>query len=146
MLYEVLGIGGGYKLLLPESGDSLVALDAEIPLHYEVLEASHLSGKMSKGGLTKISSKAAEARLEAAVPALSNLKMRLVDGKGKEMPGTLYGKVLGTVPGNDAGVSIRFTSVSPEIAALLSDLTSSRDLAAKAQSANGAAPQAAKPA
>ena len=145
MLYEVLGIGGAHKLLLPETGDSLVALDEEIPLHYEVLEASHLSGKMSKGGLTKISSKAAEARLESAVPSLSNLKMRLVDGKGKELPGTLYGKVLGTVPGNDAGVSIRFTSVSPEIAALLGDLTSGRDASA-AQGANGAASQAAKPA
>ena len=145
MLYEVLGIGGAHKLLLPETGESLVALDEEIPLHYEVLEASHLSGKMSKGGLTKISSKAAEARLESAVPSLSNLKMRLVDGKGKELPGTLYGKVLGTVPGNDAGVSIRFTSVSPEIAALLGDLTSGRDASA-AQGANGAASQAAKPA
>ncbi|MGH6804009.1 MAG: PAS domain-containing protein, partial [Methyloceanibacter sp.] len=77
-LYEALGIGGPYKLLLPETVETLVPLAKEIPLRYEVLEASQVSGKMSEGGLTKVSCKAAEARLETPVPTLSNLKMRLI--------------------------------------------------------------------
>ncbi len=124
-LYEALGIGGPYKLLLPETVETLVPLAKEIPLRYEVLEASQVSGKMSEGGLTKVSCKAAEARLETPVPNLSNLKMRLIGSGGKEIPGTLYGKVLGAVPGSSTGFSIRFTSVSPEIEMLLRGLTAS---------------------
>jgi adenylate cyclase len=124
-IYEVLGIGGAHKLLLPETAESLVVLEQEIPLHYEVLEASQPSGKMAKGGLTKISTKAAEAHLETDVPSLSNLKMRLIDGNGKELPGTLYGKVLGAAPGNSGCVAIRFTSIPPAVETLLASLTAS---------------------
>jgi hypothetical protein len=72
-----------------------------------------------------VSCKGAEARLETPVPNLSNLKMRLIGSGGKEIPGTLYGKVLGAVPGSKADFSIRFTSVSPEIETLLRGLTAS---------------------
>lgn len=138
-LYEALGIGGPYKLLLPETVETLVPLDEEIPLRYEVLEASQLSGKMSEGGLTKVSCKGAEARLETPVPTLSNLKMRLIGSGGKEIPGTLYGKVLGAVPGSSTGFSIRFTSVSPEIETLLRGLTASVASADEAGAVRGAA-------
>ena len=124
-LYEVLGIGGRHKLQMPEAAETLIPLADEIPLRYEVLDANQAGGKMSKGGLTKVSCKGAEARLETPVPNLSNLKMRLIGSGGKEIPGTLYGKVLGAVPGSTAGFSIRFTSVSPEIETLLRGLTAS---------------------
>jgi hypothetical protein len=39
----------------------------------------------------------------------------------------LYGKVLGPAGQGDNGVSIRFPSVAPEIAALLRGLTSGRE-------------------
>ena len=55
---------------------------------------------------------------------MSNLKMRLIDSGGQEMPGMLYGKVLGPVGQGDSGVFIRFTSVPPEIASLLQGLAS----------------------
>jgi PAS domain S-box-containing protein len=136
-LYEALGIGGPHKLLLPETMETLVPLASEIPLQYEVLEASHESGKMSQGGLTKVSCKAAEARLETPVPNLSNLKMRLIGNGGKAMPGTLYAKVLGAVPGSSTGFSIRFTSVSPEIETLLSSLTANVAPAEEAEAVQG---------
>jgi hypothetical protein len=41
--------------------------------------------------------------------------MNLTGAKGLEIPGALYGKVVGTLPGNGTEVSIRFTSMSPEI-------------------------------
>jgi adenylate cyclase len=126
-LFEVLGIGGPYKLLLPETSERLVSLAKQIPLHYEVLEGSRANGATSKGMLVKISCKGAEAQLETPVPPLSNLKMRLMDSGGEEIPGMLYGKVLGPAAQTDKCVSIRFTSVPPEIAALLRGLTSSLD-------------------
>ena len=51
--------------------------------------------------------------------------MQLIGSGGKEIPGTLYRKVLGAVPGSTAGFSSRFTSVSPEIETLLRGLTAS---------------------
>jgi hypothetical protein len=53
--------------------------------------------------------------LENPVPTFCNLRMNLTGAKGLEIPGALYGKVVGTLPGNGTEVSIRFTSMSPEI-------------------------------
>jgi PAS domain S-box-containing protein len=122
-IYEVLGIGGKHKLLLPNIVETLVSLAEEIPVRYEVLEANQARGKMSRGSLIKVSHKAAEARLEAPVANLSNLKMRLVGKEGQEIPATLYAKVIGAAPGNAAGISLRFASVPPEIDTFLRDLT-----------------------
>jgi PAS domain S-box-containing protein len=123
-LFEALGIGGPYKLLMPETSDALVSLAERIPLHYEVLEGIQANGTTAKGMLTKVSRKGAEAKLDTQVPPLSNLKMRLMNSGGQEIPGMLYGKVLGPAGRGDNCVSIRFTSVPPEIASLLRGLTS----------------------
>ena len=98
-LSEVLGIGGSYKLQLTETSESLVTLPEEIPLRYEVVELSQVGVESHRGALTKLARKSAELRLEAPVPPLSNLKMRLLGSDGKELPGTLYGKVVASVPG-----------------------------------------------
>jgi PAS domain S-box-containing protein len=119
VLYEILGIGGTHNLSLAETVDTLVALKDEIPVRYEVVESSQVGGALSHGLLTKVSLKRAEARLKSPVPALSNLKMHLVGNGGEQIPGTLYGKVVGAVPGSTTCFSIRFTSVSPEIETFL---------------------------
>jgi PAS domain S-box-containing protein len=121
-LSEVLGIGGSYKLQLTETSESLVMLPEEIPLRYEVVESSQVGVESRRGALTKVARKSAELRLEAPVPPLSNLKMRLLGSDGKELPGTLYGKVVASVPGSSSRYSVRFTSVPPEIDAALREL------------------------
>ena len=122
-LSEVLGIGGKYKLLLSETSEALTDLLEEIPLRYEVVESSQVGGESRRGAITKLARKWAEARLEAPVPPLSNLKMRLIGPDGQELPGTLYGKVVASVPGSSSRHSVRFTSVPPEIDAALRELT-----------------------
>jgi hypothetical protein len=76
---------------------------------------------MFRGRLIKLSAKAAEARLESPVPALSNLEMRFAGTEGQELPGALYGKVVKTF-GSTTDSYIRFTSVSPEIETFLGGL------------------------
>jgi PAS domain S-box-containing protein len=122
VLFEVFGIGGDHQLSLSEVVDTLVDLKDEIPIRYEVVESSQVGGALSKGVLTRVSLKGAEVGLENPVPALSNLKMHLVGSGGEQLPGTLYGKVIGPLPGTSTGVSLRFTSVSPEIDAFLRTL------------------------
>ena len=121
-LSEVLGIGGKYKLLLTESSEPLLALPEEIPLRYEIVESSQTGGESHRGALTKLARKWAEARLEVPAPPLSNLKMRLIGSDGEELPGTLYGKVVASVPGSTSRFTVRFTSVPPEIEAALREL------------------------
>jgi hypothetical protein len=139
VLFEALGIGGRHKLSFPEAVDTLIELKDEIPLRYEVVESSQVGGALSKGVLTKVSLRGAEARLEIPVPTLSNLKMHLIGSGGEQLPGALYCKVLGAVPGSSTGFSIRFTSVSPEIETLLQDLTATTALADEAATALGSA-------
>src|SRR5262249_2844270 len=110
-------------LSLPEAVDTLVDLKDEIPLCYEVVESSQVGGAMSKGVLMKVSLRGAEARLESAVPALSNLKMHFIGQAGEQIPVTFFGQVVGMRSGASTGVSIRFSSVSPEIEARLRKLT-----------------------
>ena len=120
---EVLGIGRPYKLYLTETTtDVLIPLVEEIPFRYEIIEASHLGRESHKGTLTKLSPKGAEARLENSLPTFTNLKMHLLDTEGREVPGAVYGKVVGTVPVSKMLFSIRFTSVSPEVETLLRGL------------------------
>ena len=49
ILFEALGIGGQHKLSLGEAVDTLVELEEEIPLLYEVVESSQVGGALSKG-------------------------------------------------------------------------------------------------
>jgi adenylate cyclase len=118
-LYEVLGIGGSYKLHLPQLAEMLTTLVDEVPFRYEIVEANYLGAESYRGSLTKLSSKRAVARLERPAPLLSNLKMHPVDTKGQDIPGALYAKVVGTVEGTSTDFSIHFTSSSPEIKAFL---------------------------
>ena len=120
-LCEVLGIEGPHKLTLPESTEALVPLAEEIPFRYAIVEGDRLSGEMLKGSLTKLSHTGAEARLENPVPTLSSLKMYLMGTEGQEIPGALYGKVVGRLPGSSTGFSVRFTSMSLEIRTFLHD-------------------------
>jgi hypothetical protein len=120
---------------LTETSEALTDLAEEIPLRYEVVESSQVGGESHRGAFTKLARKWAEARLESSVPPLSNLKMRLIGPDGKELPGTLYGKVVASVPGSSSRFSVRFTSVPPEIDAALRELiaapaTSSTETAA----------------
>jgi PAS domain S-box-containing protein len=127
ILSEVLGIGGIHKLFHERAPEILVPLAEEIPFKYGVVEGVHLGAEKFMGGLMKLSRKLAEARLEAPVPAFSNIEMHLVGTEGQKIPGALYGKVLGAVPGNGSGVfSVRFTSMSPEIETFLNGLLGKR--------------------
>jgi PAS domain S-box-containing protein len=121
-LHQVLGVGGRHQLKLVGKAEDLISLACEIAIHYEVLDGGQVTGAAAKGRLLRVSTKCGEVRLEKAVPSFSNLKMRLIGTGGKEVPGTLFAKVLGTLQGTRTDVAIRFTSVPPEIQTFLSSL------------------------
>jgi PAS domain S-box-containing protein len=138
VLFEVMGIGGEHKLSLSEVVDTLIDLKHEIPIRYEVVESSQVGGALSKGVLTRVSLRGAEVGLENPVPTLSNLKMHMASSGEEQLPGTVYAKVLGAVPGSTTRFSIRFTSVPPEIETLLRKLIGSDAAAERTERAHGA--------
>jgi PAS domain S-box-containing protein len=117
-LFEVMGISGRYKLLLPDASEKLVLLVSRVPLRYEIVEASQLGHETYTGMLTKLSRKAAEAILDHPISNLTNIKMHLMQD-GREIPGSLYAKVIDAVAGSGNAFSLRFTSISPEIESFL---------------------------
>jgi adenylate cyclase len=119
---EVWGIGRPHQLFLPETTDELVPLDDGVPIAYALVD-SNLPGKgVSRGTLTKLSRKGAEARLENPVETFSNLEIHLDGGDAERDQGTLYGKIMGAVPGTKTDYAICFTSIPPEIETLFLSL------------------------
>jgi PAS domain S-box-containing protein len=119
MVYELRGIGGRYKLYLPQTAEPLISLAEELDFRYAILDGANAGGESFKGTFSRLSSREAEASLEQAVPILSDLKITLKGTDGQAIVGALYGKVVGTLAGSSMGRCIRFTSMSPEIGAFL---------------------------
>jgi PAS domain S-box-containing protein len=117
-LFEVLGISGRHKLLLPDGSEELITLVSSIPLRYEIVEASQLGHEAHKGMLTKLSRKSAEAILDHPIANLTNIKVHLMQN-GREVSGALYAKVVDAVAESSNVFFLRFTSISPEIDRLL---------------------------
>jgi adenylate cyclase len=124
-IYEVGGIGGPYNLFLPKEHDTFVPLDSAIGLRYTVLEEKHVSRTVFTGRLVKLSTKGGMIRSDNHVPVLSNIKMRLKDSKGDEIPGDLYGKVVAHLTENEPCFVVRFTSRAPEVATFLQGVLTS---------------------
>ena len=137
-LFEVLGISGRHKLLLPDASEALVPLNSSIPFRYEIVESSQLGHEAHKGQLTKLSRKAAEAILDNPIDQLTNIRMQLIHD-GREVSGSLYAKVIDGVAGSGNSFYLRFTSVSLEIDRLFeAQIANPKMPAAPFQPSNGA--------
>ena len=108
-LYELRGLRGRFAQRLADTEDLLV--DVKLPLRGWLMEDKRVAGEFT-GTAHRLSARSLDARLDAEVATLTNLKLRLRDpGSGQES-GDLYGKVVGvnTQPDGRA-VRIRLTSV-----------------------------------
>jgi adenylate cyclase len=121
-LHEVRGIGGAYQLWLPERDETLVRLPHALPLRYTVLEGKHLGGPLCTGSFVTLSGRGGEVRTEQPVTLWSDLKMQLMGADGAEIPGDLYGKVVGGPTESGAAFAVRFTFVPPAVATFLAGL------------------------
>ena len=118
-LYDVRGLGGPHNLWLPEEHDILCILPQALPLHYTVLEEKYLSGVVCAGVFVKLSARRGEIYSDAPVVLWGNIKMWLFDGNGDTVPGDLYGKVVGALPGQTPGFAVHVIFRSPDLRAFL---------------------------
>jgi adenylate cyclase len=121
-LYEVEGIGAPYNLTLPPKADRLTRLPLAVPIRYTVLETKHLESTMYMGSLIRLSTHKGEINAAQFLPLLSDIKIRLLDSRARELPGYLYAKVTGHASPDLTCFSVHFTFMAPEIVPVLQRL------------------------
>jgi len=117
-VWKLIGIGGAYQLLLCEEEPAMVALGAEIPIRYAMLEDKRVGSRVVDASFVALSSRGGEIRSAAPVPPRSNVKIWIGEEVGSEA-GEIYAKVIETIPATAPGFVVRFTAVAPAIARYL---------------------------
>jgi PAS domain S-box-containing protein len=118
-LCEALGIGGRHKLFLRAVAEPLMPLLEALELKCASVDGTHVDSDLFEGRLLSLSSKSAEVRLQRPVATLSNLMLQFTGSNGARVPGALYAKVIGAAPDSSCVFVLRFSSMSPEVGALL---------------------------
>jgi class 3 adenylate cyclase len=116
-IYEVGGIGAPYNLALEEKNPALVALGRKVPLLYTALDGKDAGKDQLEGLVSRLSRQGAEIDLKEPLELLTNIKMNLGDVPEELASKDFYGKVIECVRKDAYRYIVRFTSVSPEVAA-----------------------------
>jgi class 3 adenylate cyclase len=117
-VHDLLGVGGKYRLELPERSGEMRPLIREIPLQIEPIEGKHVSEESVPGRLLSLSMREATVASEKPMERLANLRIRFTGLNGVIIPGDLYAKVTSVAAG-EGRYTVRFTSVPEEIKSFL---------------------------
>jgi class 3 adenylate cyclase len=114
--YELKGVRGPQTTVL-EPEEEMKALAREIPVSFTVVDGTHIRQASAEGRFVKASPSGAWVSAEQKAPPRANVRIRVRDAAGAELPVELYAKV---VEGESAGgFQVRFSSAPPEIVELI---------------------------
>ena len=116
-IHEALAVGAPFDVRLQSGHEELVPPKTPLELRYGVVKNKQVAEPVHPAKVEALSAQGLELRIDAELPVLSDLQLRVVDGGGLR-PGDLYGKVL-KVNVRPNVVYLRLTSVPPELKALL---------------------------
>ena len=116
-VFELKGVRGPYDVSLPEADEKMEPLSREIAVSFTVVDGTHIRQAPAEGRFVRASPTGAWVRSDATAPARSNLRIRVRDDAGAELPVDLYAKVMDG--GADGGFEVRFSSAPPEVVALI---------------------------
>jgi adenylate cyclase len=116
-VYELKGVRGPHGGVLPEADEQMEALEREIPISFTVVDGTHIRQPPAEGRLVRASATGAWVRAEQGPPVRANLRIRVRDEAGAELPVDLYAKV--AEGENEGGFQVRFSSAPPEIVTLI---------------------------
>jgi class 3 adenylate cyclase len=116
-LYEVLGLGPPYNLKLKRRQEALVPLPQHVPVHLDRIRDKVVVATLTRALLTHLSETGAVALFQGELAEWEDVRLHILDGQGKTIPGRIYGKITALTPGADnlQQATVRFTSVGPEI-------------------------------
>jgi adenylate cyclase len=124
-VYDVFSIGEPYHLTLPRRAETLVNLQAAVPLQYSVLSGKNIATTTFTGEFVKLSLQGGEVRAATPIEALRNVQVRLLNATGEPLPGTIYAKTVEALIEAQPGFRLHFTSISPEAAMVIQELLAS---------------------
>ena len=116
-LYDVRGIKGPYEVHLKDRDENLVPLPRKMMVHLYRIREKIVRGAIDEAWITHLGDTAAQVTFQGELQEWEDLRLNLLDEKGAEIHGMIYGKVT-LVKGAEGSLqqaTIRFTSVSPEI-------------------------------
>jgi adenylate cyclase len=124
-IYDVTGIGEPYNITVGDRLDHhLTSLDPAIPVQYMLVDGKRITGISQSGALVRLSDKEAELRCNSPIAPFTNLRLTLLC---PENPSLLdcYAKVLHLHDQDALRARIYFTSLSPAMKILITQLTQS---------------------
>jgi class 3 adenylate cyclase len=110
-LYDIRGIRGKYDVSLPDREEAPTPLPAPLKARIRRIAEKTVSQAEFTAMVVRVSATSAVIIPDAPVALWENLKLEIIDGDAKELPGEIYAKVV-SIEGEE--VTIRFTSVSAE--------------------------------
>jgi class 3 adenylate cyclase len=115
--YELKGVRGPHDTLLPEAQEEMRPLAREIPVSFTVVDGAHVRQTSAEGRFVRASPSGAWVTSEQKAPPRANVRIRVRDEAGAELPVDLYAKV---VEGDlDGSFLVRFSSAPPEVVELI---------------------------
>ena len=116
-IHEALAVGAPFNVRLASANEELVTPRAPLELRYGTVKNKQVAALDHVAHVEAMSAQGLELRVDEALPALSDLQLRVVEGEGFK-PGDLYGKVLKANVRPNV-VYLRLTSVPPELRGVL---------------------------
>lgn len=116
-LYEVLGVGAPFNVSLQSVSEELAPPRAPLELRYAVIKNKQMTEATQLARVEAISERGLELRVDEALPALTDLVLKMFDGPSPR-PGELYGKVIRADVRPNV-IYLRLTSVPPELRTVL---------------------------
>ncbi|HJZ70137.1 MAG TPA: adenylate/guanylate cyclase domain-containing protein, partial [Vicinamibacterales bacterium] len=113
-LYELRGLGGRWAQR--RAAAETAGRDVSLPLVGWVLDGKQVRGDAFNGRVRRIADRELEVELETALPALTNVRLRVRWPDLDRVSGDLWGKVTGEGAGR---TTIRVTAIDPADAAVL---------------------------
>jgi hypothetical protein len=116
-IYEVRGIRGPFNLHLQERSETLIPLRERLQAQIYRIDEKIVTAAPGEAWITHLCETAAQLSFTGKLEPWEDIRLVLLDRNLAPLPGNIYGKVTSVTPGpaNLSAVSLRFTSVSPEI-------------------------------
>jgi class 3 adenylate cyclase len=120
-LYEVVGMKGPVEIHLKPRQETPLLLEAPLPVRVYRIRDKVVVGELSGAVILELCDTAALVRFSGELSQWEDVRLRFSDQSGEEAPGRIYGKVMAVHLREDSApeAHIRFTSVPPEMAALI---------------------------
>jgi class 3 adenylate cyclase len=116
-VYDVRGIGDPHNIRLKDRKETMVPLPERIAVRLHRIHNKIIRKMTGAAWILQFSETSAVIQSEGELSQWENVRLHLLDSKGDEMEGRIYGKVISVNPITDnlREAVVRFTSVSPGV-------------------------------